>query len=395
MKKNWKIGVIGVYGRGRHAYKAHRPEQGFEIVMGADPYDPSPKTLANPEYKSFTDTFPGSTLVKDYKELVANKDIDIVFVMSPDHCHEDQVVAALEAGKHVYVEKPMAITVEGCDRILKTAYRTKAKLFVGHNMRYFPAILKMKEVIDSGMIGKIQCGWCRHFINYGGDAYFRDWHSEQKNTTGLLLQKGAHDIDVMHWLMGGSTKRVVGMGMLSVYDKLPRRKPEEFGDATFNNAHWPPMEQSGFSPVIDVEDHNMIMMQLDNGAQATYMQCHYAPDSERNYTFIGTAGRVENIGDNGKCEIHVWTNRGPRETPDVIYKLKPAVGSHGGADGPIIDNFLDFVANGAKTNANPVGARNSVAAGVLGHYSMRNGNVPMDVPELDKDLIEYFINGQK
>ena len=50
---------------------------------------------------------------------------------------------------------------------------------------------------------------------------------------------------------------------------------------------------------------------------------------------------------------------------------------------------------GAKTNANPVGARNSVAAGVLGHYSMRNGNVPMDVPELDKDLIEYFINGQK
>ena len=129
MKKNWKIGVIGVYGRGRHAYKAHRPEQGFEIVMGADPYDPSPKTLANPEYKSFTDTFPGSTLVKDYKELVANKDIDIVFVMSPDHCHEDQVVAALEAGKHVYVEKPMAITVEGCDRILKTAYRTKAKLF--------------------------------------------------------------------------------------------------------------------------------------------------------------------------------------------------------------------------------------------------------------------------
>lgn len=395
MAKTWKIGIIGVYGRGRHAYQAHRPDDGFEIVMGADPYGPSPKTLSNPEFKSFKDTFPNATLVSDYKELCANKDVDIVFVMSPDHCHEDQVVAALEAGKHVYVEKPLAITVEGCDRILKTAYRTKAKLFVGHNMRYFPAILKMKEVIDSGLIGDIQCGWCRHFINYGGDAYFRDWHSEQKNTTGLLLQKGAHDIDVMHWLMGGYTRRVVGMGMLSVYDKLPRRKPEEFGDASFNNAHWPPMKQSGFSPVIDVEDHNMIMMQLDNGAQATYMQCHYAPDSERNYTFIGTAGRVENIGDHDVCEIHVWTNRGPRATPDIIYKLKPAVGGHGGADGPIVDNFLDFVVNGAETNANPIAARNSVAAGVLGHYSMRNGNMPYDVPELDKDLIEYFVNGQK
>ena len=395
MKKTWKIGIIGVYGRGVHAYKAHRPEQGFEIVMGADPYEPLPKTLRNPEYRPFQEKFPGAVLVKDYRELVANKDIDIVFVMSPDHCHEEQAVAALEAGKHVYVEKPLAITTAGCDRILRAAYKSKAKLFVGHNMRYVPSILKMKEVIDSGIIGEIKCGWCRHFINYGGDAYFRDWHSEQKNSNGLLLQKGAHDIDVMHWLMGGYTKRVVGMGMLSVYDKLPRRNADELPDVTFNNQHWPPMEQTGFSPVIDVEDHNMIMMQLDNGAQATYMQCHYAPDSERNYTFIGTAGRVENIGDHGTCEVHVWTNRGPRETPDIIYKLKPVAGSHGGADGPIIDNFLDFVVNGAETNANPIAARNSVATGDLGHYSMRNGNVPMDIPQLEPEIIEYFENGQK
>ncbi len=395
MKKTWKIGIIGVYGRGVHAYKAHRPEEGFEIVMGADPYEPLPKTLRNPEYRPFQEKFPGAVLVKDYRELVANKDIDIVFVMSPDHCHEEQAVAALEAGKHVYVEKPLAITTAGCDRILRAAYKSKAKLFVGHNMRYFPSILKMKEVIDSGIIGEIKCGWCRHFINYGGDAYFRDWHSEQKNSNGLLLQKGAHDIDVMHWLMGGYTKRVVGMGMLSVYDKLPRRNADELPDVTFNNQHWPPMEQTGFSPVIDVEDHNMIMMQLDNGAQATYMQCHYAPDSERNYTFIGTAGRVENIGDHGACEVHVWTNRGPRETPDIIYKLKPVAGSHGGADGPIIDNFLDFVVNGAETNANPIAARNSVATGDLGHYSMRNGNVPMDIPQLEPEIIEYFENGQK
>lgn len=105
--------------------------------------------------------------------------------------------------------------------------RTGSKLFVGHNMRYFPVVLKMKEIIDSGLIGDVQCGWCRHFINYGGDAYFRDWHSERKNTNGLLLQKGAHDIDVMHWLMGSRTRRVVGMGMLSVYDRCSRRSPDE------------------------------------------------------------------------------------------------------------------------------------------------------------------------
>ena len=393
--KTYKIGIIGVHGRGRHAWAAHRPEQGFEIVMGADPCEPASHNKQWGDFVHFTEKFPNAVLVKDYKELLANKEIDIVFIMSPDFCHEEQVVAALEAGKAVYLEKPMAITIEGCDRILRTAYRTKSKLFIGHNMRYFPAILKMKEVIDSGLIGEVQCGWCRHFINYGGDAYFRDWHSEQKNTCGLLLQKGAHDIDSMHWLMGSSSRRVVGMGMLSVYDKCARRAPDSESTAVWGENQYPPLEQSGFSPVIDVEDHNMIMMQLANGAQATYMQCHYTPDSERNYTFIGTRGRVENIGDSGECQIHVWTQRGPRRTPDIVYNLKKVAGTHGGADAPIIDNFLNFVSKGELTNANPVAARDAVAAGVLGHYSMRNGNIPQDVPALEPELLEYFANNQQ
>jgi predicted dehydrogenase len=187
------------------------------------------------------------------------------------------------------------------------------------------------------------------------------------------------------------------MGMLSVYDKCARRSESEPGDASWSEAQYPPLTQTGFSPVIDVEDHNMIMMQLENGAQATYMQCHYAPDAERNYTFIGTLGRVENIGDSGECEVHVWNRRGPRNTPDVIYKVKPPVknSSHGGADAPIVQSFLDFVRFDAKTNTSPIAARNSVATGVLGHYSMRNGCNCQQIPQLPKEMIEYFENGQK
>jgi predicted dehydrogenase len=300
----------------------------------------------------------------------------------------------LKSGKAVYLEKPMAITLEGCDRILKTAYETKSKLFIGHNMRYMPFVRKMKEIIDSGVIGRIHTVWCRHFVAYGS-CYFRHWCAEQKNCTGLLLQKGAHDIDVMHWLMGSVTRRVVGMGMLSVYDKCARRSADTPGDAHWDENQYPPLTQGGFSPVIDVEDHNMVMMQLASGAQATYMQCHYSPDAERNYTFIGTKGRVENVGDHGNCQIHVWTRRGPRATPDVVFNLKPVSGGHGGADLPIIENFLDFVANGAKTNANPVAARDAVAVGVLGHYSMRNGNIPQDIPQLEPEILEYFANNQQ
>ena len=381
-----KIGLIATGHRGRHGWQAHDPENGVEIVAGAD--------VDAKAQEAFHEKFPDAQLFDDYRDLLKVKDIGAVFICTPDYLHEEMAIAALEAGKAVYLEKPMAITIEGCDRILETAMRTGSKLFVGHNMRHFPVVLKMKEIIDSGMIGEVQVGWCRHFVGYGGDAYFRDWHSEQRYATGLLLQKGAHDIDVMHWLMGSYTKSVVGMGMLSVYNRCERRSPDTPGCAAWDNAHYPPLKQTGFSPIIDVEDHSMVMMQLENGAQMTYMQCHYCPDQERNYTFIGTEGRIENIGDNGNCEVHVWTRRGPRSTPDVIYKLKPATGNHGGADEPIVKNFIDFVRFGAKTNTSPVAARQSVAAGVLGHESMRTGNNRRDVPPLREELVKYFENNQ-
>ncbi len=382
------IGVIGTGGRGGLSRCAHLPEKGFRVVAGAD--------VSDAKGKEFKDFFGQEAFyTKDYRELLKLKELDAVFVCSPDFLHEEHGLAALKAGKAIYLEKPMAITIEGCDRLLETAYRTGSKLYLGHNMRHFPVVLKMKEIIDSGLIGEIQAGWCRHFVNYGGDAYFRDWHSEQKYTTGLLLQKGAHDIDVIHWLMGSYTKTVVGMGMLSVYDKCKRRDPKTPGSARWDNAQYPPLEQSGFSPVIDVEDHNMVMMQLESGAQACYMQCHYTPDAERNYTFIGTKGRVENIGDYGACEVHVWTRRGPRETPDIIHKLKPVEGTHGGADPRIVMEFLNFVKSGIKTNTSPIAARNSVAVGVLGHKSMRSGCTPQQIPKLPGKLVKYFQSGQK
>ena len=383
-----KIGVIGVGGRGTLTNMAHKPKEGFTIVAGADV---NPKALK--DFKKRIDT-ENLFLTEDYRELLAREDIDVVFITSPDFLHEEQGIAALEAGKAVYLEKPMGISIEGCDKLLETAYKTGAKLYLGHNMRHFPVINKMKDIIDSGLIGDIKNVWCRHFIGYGGDAYFKDWHSEQKYSNGLLLQKGAHDIDVIHWLAGGYTTAVVGMGMLAVYDKCEKRKEDDRGDVSWSDSNWPPEEQTGMSPIIDVEDSNMIMMQMENGVQASYTQCHFSPDSERNYTFIGTKGRIENIGDHGAGEVHVWTQRGPRDTPDIVYKLKPVEGSHGGSDPDIVETFLKFVRDGVKVKTSPIAGRNSVAVGVLGHKSMREGGGLQTIPAIPKHLIDYFENGQ-
>ncbi len=336
-------------------------------------------------------------LCSDWKELLANPDVDAVCIMVRDQYHEEIAVAALEAGKAVYLEKPMALSVEGCDRILETAWRTGSKLFIGHNMRYVPSILKMKEIIDSGLIGEIQSVWVRHFINYCS-FYIRHWCARRETCNGLLLQKGAHDIDVIHWLAGGYTTRVVGMGRLSVYNRTTGRlAPGEAPDRkiSWDPGCWPPLELKGLDPDLNVEDHNMMLMQLDNGVQASYEQCMYTPDAERNYTFIGTRGRVENIGDFGDCRIHVWTRRGSRSEPDIIYHLKATDEGHGGSDPEIVNAFFDFVRTGKNPVVSPVAARNAVAAGAMAHYSMRHGNIPMDIPPVRPELLEYFANGQK
>ncbi|MEM9424342.1 MAG: Gfo/Idh/MocA family oxidoreductase [Spirochaetota bacterium] len=381
------LGLIGAWGlRGatlRHALL----EPNVEIIAAADIYEDSLEQCQN-YYAKLGQNIETS---RDYHTVLQNPKIDGVFIASPDYAHFEHAKAALEAGKHVYLEKPLAISVEDCDNLLETACRTKTKLFLGHNMRYFPAVLKMKEIIDSGMIGEVQAVWCRHFVNYGGEAYFKDWHSERQYSNGLLLQKGAHDIDVIHWLCGAYSQKVVGMGKLSVYDKSSRRS--DSGERYFPlkaALQYPPQKDRNFSPHIDVEDHNMIFMQLENGIQASYMHCMYAPTSERNYVFMGTKGKLENIGDMGDCEIHVYTELRDYRRPNIIHKIGGDSGEHGGADPEIMRAFVRFIRDEAIPNTSPIAARMAVAAGIAGTESIRNGSVPIDVAQLDPKLEAHF-----
>lgn len=381
-----RIGVIGVGGRGALASYAHKPEDGVRLVAAAD--------LDKNVLEQFKARYgPDVFVTTDYRELLARSDVDAVFITTPDFLHEEHAVAALEAGKDVYLEKPMAITVEGCDRILRTAYKCKRKLYLGHNMRHMSFVRKMKELIEGGKIGEVKAAWCRHFVCYGGDAYFKDWHAERQKTTGLLLQKGVHDIDVMHWLCGGYSHKVVGMGGLTLYHLIEdRHSPDEPGDGTPRMENWPPLSQKGLNPIIDVEDLSMMLMEFDNGVFASYMQCHYTPDGWRNYTIIGTEGRIENFGDVGEeCVIRVWNKRtyyNPHG--DEQYYIPPESGSHGGSDSRIVDEFIRYIRDGQKITTSAIAARNAVAAGYYATQSIRSGYVPFDLPTLPQDIIDYF-----
>ncbi|CAN5492419.1 Gfo/Idh/MocA family oxidoreductase [soil metagenome] len=374
-----RLGVIGADRRGLISLLAHHPEQGSRLT--------SVCSLSSKYFDLYRDRCGACTaFTKDYREVLADPKLDAVFICTPDHLHEEHALAAFAAGKHVFLEKPMAITIEGCDRILAAARKYRVKLYVGHNMRFFPVMRQMHKLIASGAIGRVQAIWCRHFVSYGGDAYFKDWHSERRFTHGLLLQKGAHDIDIIHWLGGAYTSRVVGMGKLSVYDRQARRpKGRKAPEVDVCPAHWPASASRDYSPVLDIEDHSMLLMQLANGVQASYQQCHYTPDDHRNYTIIGDAGRLENLGDSSTPEhwatVHLWNQRtGYSEVGHKVFRIPHLDGTHGGSDPLLIEDFLCFLRGKRSKGATKRDARMAVATGYLGTQSLRSGNIPLDIP---------------
>lgn len=212
-----KIGIIGYGARGGFARHAHHPGEGSRVTVIADPAQRG----RDDARERFGDDV---AYVESVEQMLAEHPVDAVKILAPDYAHAAIAAQTLDAGIPTFIEKPMAITVEGTDMMLALAREKRTRLFVGHNMRHMPVIRQMKTIIDSGRIGRVRAIWCRHFVGAGGDFYFRDWHADRSKATSLLLQKGAHDIDVIHWLAGGYTRRVSGIGDLAVYGDITDRR---------------------------------------------------------------------------------------------------------------------------------------------------------------------------
>jgi predicted dehydrogenase len=156
---------------------------------------------------------------------------------------------------------------------------------------------------------------------------------------------------------------------------------------------WPPASQTQLYPVIDVEDASMMLMQLDNGVLASYQQCHFTPDYWRNYTVIGSEGRLENFGDLGPGSlIKVWNRRRANYDRDADLTIEVPIppGSHGGTDSRIVEEFLNYVRSNERPTTSPVGARQAVAAASAATESLRRGGEPVVIPALDAELAGFF-----
>lgn len=380
-----RVAVVGVGARSVIARHVGTALHGARVVAAVDP-SPQGRSRAR-------SLFAGVPVFDDVTALLDAEAVDAAIVTTPDDTHADIAEQLLRAGVAVYLEKPLATTLPDADRVLLAAAESGSVLYVGHNFRHAAVVRRMKEIIERGGIGEIKTVWVRHFVGNGGDYYFKDWHADRARTNTLLLQKASHDLDVVHYLCGAYTRRVVGMGDLMVYGEITdrRERPDETMPDWFSFDNWPPAAATGLNPVVDVEDVSMMLMTLDNGVLASYEQCHFTPDYWRNYTVIGTEGRLENIGDTAGGVVKVWNRR--REwsvAGDLEYPIEGDASGHEDADIATMREFLSHVVHGTPTVVTPLAARAAVAAGALAADSIRSGSRPIDVPPLPDHVIEYF-----
>ncbi len=195
-----KVGVIGLGRMGMlHLMNATKIE-GVKVVAAADS---SKKALKKAEILGVKELF------EDYHKLLnTSSDIDAVIISLPNFLHPESIRLALEEGLNVFVEKPLANTVEECEEIAKLVRKSGRRLMVGHCLRFLEVIEKMKDSLDKGIIGRLEVATLEEVIN-GPFAHPRVpapvsdwWFDPKKSGGGALLDIGYHMIDLFRFFAG-------------------------------------------------------------------------------------------------------------------------------------------------------------------------------------------------
>ena len=135
-------------------------------------------------------------------DLLGDERVEAVVVASPQFAHAENTVAAAEAGKHVFCEKPMAVTLEQCDAMIEACRTAGVKLMIGQVCRYHAVHAKMHDLVASGDFGKPVCMMVHRIGGPWGGAYAQSWRLERARSGGNLMEIHAHEIDFMRFVCG-------------------------------------------------------------------------------------------------------------------------------------------------------------------------------------------------
>lgn len=189
------IAALGRSGWGIHCNTLEPLTDKYKVVATAD-MDPARRKEAEEKF--------GCRTYPDFDSLVADGDIELLVVATPSHLHPEHAIRALEAGKHVVCEKPMAATADDADRMIAAAKKAGRLLAVFQNRRYMPDFQKVREVIASGKLGRIIL---IRIVVHGFSRRW-DWQTLKEYNGGSLNNTGPHFLDQALQLFGDAEPEV-------------------------------------------------------------------------------------------------------------------------------------------------------------------------------------------
>ena len=212
MSASVRIGIVGLGRLGRrHAENLALRVPGASLVAAASPI---PEECAWAEA-----TLPGIKTYPGLSELLAHPGLDAVWLVTPTSLHAGQVIVALEAGKHVFCEKPLALETADCDKVIAVADKRPSQLvMIGFMRRFDPAYAEAKRLIAAGELGKVFTISCRSEDPVDPDGFFVRF---APTSGGIFLDCCIHDIDLVRWMLDGAeVSSVSAAGSRMMYPAL-------------------------------------------------------------------------------------------------------------------------------------------------------------------------------
>ena len=331
------VGLIGSGNRGSSDCKIFQDDPRAQVTALCDrfpdQFERAKKTIGLENPKTYT----------DFEKLLAAPDIDAVVIATPPYQHPANFEAAVQAGKHIYLEKPIGVDVEGCARALAASRKADPSktIAVGFQARYSPAYLEAYQRIKNGDIGEIAVARGCHLV---GDFYpkrrsfpnseeerVRNWFTYRDLGGDFIVEQDCHNMDVLHWFLGGVPVSAIGRGGKKV------RKD------------W------------DILDHISVIYTWPNGLLVSY---------EANQVTVGTINAGEEF--TGTKGLIKMTREGmvhskgfkPSDREELPVKREITIDA--------IENFLGRIVSGNPENAIERSAL-STCVGLLGREAIYTG----------------------
>lgn len=368
MNKSIGIGIIGAGGRGIRNLGSliSRREQETKLHVAAI-CDRTPGRLeqARQHLEGVLKEQGKSRVIKTYltpMELVADPDVNLVMVTSPQSVHEEGFQAASEAGKPIYCEKPLAHSMESCERMYQCWLKhRKAPCFIGLTRRYENVWRRAREITAQGAIGKPQMLLLRSIIPYS--RYFHLWHRQKKLSGDILNEKCSHHFDVLNWFAQSIPNRIYATGGRNVFtprEGYPERCSEcdkecayracpqgtgvdDPGGFEGNGKDGSPIRDACvYSPTADILDHAIVTLDYPNGIRASLFVTIFGYDTEDLETLevIGDEGKLLLTRRTGSIQL---TARHGLESASIDCSGEHFKTGHHGADITLVNDLSRFV----------------------------------------------------